>query len=195
MVLAILKACSGATLSCALAVALAAHASLHPGLLAFPLMALCYDRSVSQRAEKTSILAFGISFGAQFLAFSILLLGLSYAALQDWSFVESVYGTRLLLPDLTPNVGLWWYFFIEMFDSFRSFFLGVFWLHMTSYAPVLSIRFQNQPLAAVMLLCGVFAIFQPYANIGDAGFFLSLLSLYGHVFECKILAASPVSIC
>ena len=34
--------------------------------------------------------------------------------------------TRLTLPDLTPNPGLWWYFFTEMFDHFRPFFLMVF---------------------------------------------------------------------
>jgi hypothetical protein len=33
---------------------------------------------------------------------------------------------RFLLPDLTPNPGLWWYFFTEMFDHFRPFFLMVF---------------------------------------------------------------------
>ena len=32
----------------------------------------------------------------------------------------------LTLPDLTPNPGLWWYFFTEMFDHFRPFFLMVF---------------------------------------------------------------------
>ena len=33
---------------------------------------------------------------------------------------------RLTLPDLTPNPGLWWYFFTEIFDHFRPFFLMVF---------------------------------------------------------------------
>lgn len=30
------------------------------------------------------------------------------------------------MSDLTPNVGMWWYFFTQMFDHFRNFFLGVF---------------------------------------------------------------------
>jgi phosphatidylinositol glycan class U len=51
----------------------------------------------------------------------------------SWDFLAATYGVRLLLPDLTPNVGLWWYFFIEMFDSFREFFLGVFWLSHCSW--------------------------------------------------------------
>lgn len=32
----------------------------------------------------------------------------------------------LTVTDLTPNVGMWWYFFTEMFDHFRVFFRGVF---------------------------------------------------------------------
>ena len=55
-------------------------------------------------------------------------------------FLASTYGFELLLTDLTPNIGLWWYFFTEMFDSFRAFFLGVFWLHMASYVGALTIR-------------------------------------------------------
>ena len=30
------------------------------------------------------------------------------------------------MSDLTPNVGLSWYFFTEMFDHFRTFFTGIF---------------------------------------------------------------------
>jgi len=97
--------------------------------------------------------------------------------------MQSVYLTPLTLPDLTPNAGLWWYFFIEMFDAFRSFFLGVFWLHMLSYSIPFSLRLHKQPLAAVVLMQGVCAIFQPYANAGDAGAWLSCLCLLSHTFE------------
>ena len=41
--------------------------------------------------------------------------------------------TRLTLPDLTPNPGLWWYFFTEMFDHFRPFFLMVFSVRLISF--------------------------------------------------------------
>lgn len=40
---------------------------------------------------------------------------------------------RLQLTDLSPNVGLWWYFFIEMFDHFRPFFLAIFSVCFISY--------------------------------------------------------------
>ena len=98
--------------------------------------------------------------------------------------------TPLTLPDLTPNPGLWWYFFIEMFDAFREFFLGVFWLHMLSYSVPFCLRFRKQPLVAVVLMMGVIAVFQPYANVGDAGAWLSCLCLLGHIFEGKGFQAS-----
>ncbi len=37
-----------------------------------------------------------------------------------------IFELRFLLPDLTPNPGLWWYFFTEMFEHFRPFYLIVF---------------------------------------------------------------------
>ena len=45
--------------------------------------------------------------------------------------------TSLTLPDLTPNPGMWWYFFTEMFDHFRPFFLMVFSVrtHKSSNTP------------------------------------------------------------
>ena len=39
----------------------------------------------------------------------------------------------LTISDLKPNIGLAWYFFIEMFDHFRAFFLVVFALHPLLY--------------------------------------------------------------
>jgi hypothetical protein len=35
-----------------------------------------------------------------------------------------------MVPDLTPNVGLFWYFFMEIFDHFKSFFLFIFQYHI-----------------------------------------------------------------
>lgn len=113
------------------------------------------------------------------------LLYVSYLLTGSWEFISSTYGVQLLLPDLTPNVGLWWYFFIEMFDSFREFFLGVFWLHMASYVGGLSFRLRKQPLFVVVSLLGIFAVFQPYPSIADVTLYLGLLPLYRHVFPRK----------
>lgn len=77
------------------------------------------------------------------------LLALSYVTLgSSWEFLASTYGVQLTLSDLSPNVGLWWYFFVEMFDSFRDFFLGVFWLHVTSYVAAMTIRLRYTEMLA-----------------------------------------------
>ena len=49
---------------------------------------------------------------------------------------------RLTLPDLMPNTGLWWYFFTEMFDYFRPFFLMVFSVHLIIYVVPICLKFQ-----------------------------------------------------
>lgn len=71
-----------------------------------------------------------------------------------------------------------------MFDSFREFFLGVFWLHVASYVPGLTLRLRKQPLFVAVTLTGIFAVFQPYPSIADATLYLSLVPLYRHLFPC-----------
>lgn len=133
-----------------------------------------------------SALPFALKLLATYTLILALLLLLSRTFLPTWSFVSSVYLTPLTLPDLTPNSGLWWYFFTEMFDAFRSFFLGVFWLHMLSYSVPFCLRLSKQAggaLGAVVCMMGIIAVFQPYANGGDAGAWLSAACLLSHVFE------------
>lgn len=168
-----------------LALGLASYLSLYPALLLPPLLLLCYDK-LSVRGEMIPspffISAYSVVFFASiawFLYISYLLTGGS------WEFLSSTYGVHLLLPDLTPNVGLWWYFFIEMFDSFREFFLGVFWLHLASYVGGLCIRLRRQPLFVITTLLGIFAIFKPYPSISDTSLYFALLPLYRHIFPRK----------
>ncbi|KAL9043489.1 MAG: hypothetical protein Q9214_003328 [Letrouitia sp. 1 TL-2023] len=180
---AIAHAVEGNSSKAMLALSLASHLSLYPALLLPSLVLLCYDqRKVLQQKESDAspfairlITSFSICT-AWFLVMSFVVTG------QSWEFLRSTYGVRLLLPDLTPNVGLWWYFFIEMFDSFRSFFLGVFWIHLGCYGGGLSIRLRKQPLFVITTLAGIFAIFQPYPSISDAALYFALLPQYRHLF-------------
>lgn len=48
--------------------------------------------------------------------------------------------SSLSVPDLTPNIGLFWYFFAEMFEHFRLFFLCVFQINVFFYTLPLSIK-------------------------------------------------------
>lgn len=202
VLLSIRHAAQGKPTSTAFALALASYTSLHPVLLLPPVGLLCYDQiskaspppatkdgkavqSKTTTSTTPTPLAFTISLLAPFIATTALLLALSRLLLPSFTFLHSLYLTPLSLPDLTPNPGLWWYFFTEMFDAFRSFFLGVFWLHMLAYSVPFTVRLRAQPLAAVIAMLGVLAIFQPYANVGEVGAWLASSCLMGHVFSSK----------
>src|SRR5438045_9789083 len=107
-----------------LTLAFASYLSLYPFLLFPPLALLCYDRLPRGKGEQ-SLTSYLFGTVSVLLASLYVLLYMSYHITGSWEFMHSTYGVQLLLPDLTPNVGLWWYFFIELFDSFRGFFLGL----------------------------------------------------------------------
>jgi phosphatidylinositol glycan class U len=179
------KASHGASITCVLSLSIAAYLAMHPILLFPPLMVLLYNA----RAIKTKTTPNAWTFAAVHtlgLAAALTALLIASAFLTgSWDFLAATYGVRLFMSDLTPNVGLWWYFFIEMFDSFREFFLGVFWLHAASYMPGLTIRLYKQPLFVACTLTGIFAVFTPYPSIADAALYLSLIPLFRHLFPCK----------
>lgn len=182
---AMAKACQGTSITFLLALSAASYLSMHPILLFPPLLVLLYDARVSRLKSYPSPIVFTMIHTLGFVIACGGLLWASALLTGSWDFLEATYGIRLLLPDLTPNVGLWWYFFIEMFDSFRDFFLGVFWLHVASYTPGLTIRLRKQPLFVAATLTGVFAIFTPYPSVADAALYLSLVPLFRHLFPRK----------
>ena len=173
------------------ALGFASYLSMYPALLLPPIALLCWDRTFKSDKPSKPGLAFGLNIGAVFLSTVTGLLGLSYIITGSWNFLPATYGFQLLVPDLTPNIGLWWYFFIEIFDSFRAFFLGVFWLHLAGYVGGLTIRLRTQPLFVVTTLFGLFAIFKPYPSISDVSLYFAFLPLYKHILPrkscCQIL--------
>lgn len=181
------NAASGNTVNAMLALGFASYLSIYPALLFIPLVLLCYDRQVQETKPPSNVMSFAVQHFAILLASVAGLLGISCLIIGDfWEFISATYGFQLLVPDLTPNVGLWWYFFIEMFDSFREFFLGVFWLHLASYVGGLTVRLRRQPLFVLTAILGVFAIFKPYPSISDASLFLAFLPLYRHLFPREL---------
>ncbi|KAI1334118.1 PIG-U-domain-containing protein [Xylariaceae sp. FL0016] len=178
---AVAKAIAANPFTSMLSLSFAAYLSMYPILLLPPLVLLAYDRQLSFYQSR-SLPRFAALNVAAVSAFLFVLFAVSYLLTGSCEFLSSTYGVQLTLTDLTPNVGLWWYFFVEMFDSFRSFFLGVFWLHLSSYVAGLSIRIRSQPLAVITLLLGIFSIFKPYPSISDVSLFLALVPLFRHVF-------------
>jgi phosphatidylinositol glycan class U len=179
---AISSCISGNSVHSMLALGVASYLSLYPALLLPPLVLLGYDRRITAKADSLSLLSYSISNFLYVVASIAGLLVASYVITGfSWEFIRSTYGFQLLVPDLTPNAGLWWYFFIEIFDPFREFFLGVFWLHLTGYVGGLTIRLRRQPLFVITALIGIFAIFKPYPSVADVSLYFALLPLYRHL--------------
>ncbi|EQL01556.1 GPI transamidase subunit PIG-U [Ophiocordyceps sinensis CO18] len=179
---AISRAIHGSPLKAMVALSFASYLSMYPLLLAPPLVLLALDRQSPKRREGCVIKS-AVKCALAMATCLVVLLAMSFVLTgNSWEFLARTYGIQLTLSDLTPNVGLWWYFFIEMFDSFRAFFLAVFWLHLSSYVGGLTIRIRSQPLVVLTLLLGILAIFKPYPSISDTSLFLAMLPLFWHVF-------------
>ncbi|KAH9941070.1 PIG-U-domain-containing protein [Amylocystis lapponica] len=118
----------------------------------------------------------------EFVAYSLVLSCAATLACGNFAWIEKTWGASLLLPDLTPNPGLWWYFFTEMFDHFRPFFLMVFSVHLLMYVVPICIKFQHDLLYASFLLVGIFATFKAYPTLSDPGLFLSMMALFPETF-------------
>jgi len=153
--------------------ALASYQSLYPILLVIPLTLSLYQQRPSLSAVLTVIATF-------LAAFSFLQL-VSFQITGSWSYLNSVYGFILTVPELTPNMGIFWYFLTEMFDHFRVFFICTLQINLILYVAPLSIRFPDQPLLLSTVIIGLIAVFKSYPGVGDVGFFLALLPLFSNL--------------
>ncbi|KAK6369584.1 hypothetical protein LTS17_009490 [Exophiala oligosperma] len=171
---AILNAQSGNAIRAMFGLAMGSYLSMYPALLLPPTLLMIHHKSGKAAPFSVSVVAFGGALAA--------LLGTTLVLTDSFEdFLASCYGAQISVPDLTPNAGLWWYFFIEIFDSFRDFFIGVFWLHLVGYVGGMTIRLRNQPLFVITSLLGLMAIFKPYPSITDVSLYLGFLPMYSHI--------------
>ncbi|EXJ79434.1 phosphatidylinositol glycan, class U [Capronia epimyces CBS 606.96] len=171
---AVLNAQSGNAFRAMFSLAIGTYLSMYPGLLLPPTLLMILKNKSQSTAGPILIMSYLGALAALLSATLVLTDGF-------WDFISSCYGAQLTVTDLTPNVGLWWYFFIEIFDSFRDFFIGVFWLHLAGYVGGLTLRLQDQPLFVITSLLGLFAIFKPYPSIADVSLYLGFLPMYSHI--------------
>lgn len=185
--LAINSALSASFLMVSLGMATAILISVYPILLT-PAIIILYSMSASPNTSFTRNGKQTWSIGQAILCFFFILATLAlhtYVSYEvsgkDWTFIDRAYGTILFVPDLSPNIGLWWYFFIEIFDHFRDFFLLAFNVHVASYTIPLTIKYKEDPLFAITALTGLIAVLKSYPTLGDASIFLSLLMLHKEI--------------
>ncbi|TPX70155.1 hypothetical protein SpCBS45565_g01943 [Spizellomyces sp. 'palustris'] len=160
-----------------LCIAIAAYLSLYPAMMVAPaVLILARNSHVGIYREIRTSLPF-------FVGYAVALLGLSYLLIGSWQFLESTYGVILFVPDLTPNIGLFWYFFIEMFDQFRTFFLCVFQILLFVFVVPISMVFKDHPLFVAFLLTAIMAIFKSYPSLGDTALYLTFFSMNRELFK------------
>ena len=123
--------------------ALATYQNFYPVMLLVPLTLMISDTSL----KATGFTVVGL--------FSLVLGGLYYISYlimdYSWTFLPSTVGFILAVPELTPNMGLFWYFFTEMFEHFRSFFVWTFQINCFVYVFPLAFKLKKQ----VMMICNV----------------------------------------
>ena len=154
-------------LSC-LFLALASYKGLYPIMLLAPLCVVLLEKMSNKTAFKI-ITRVVIPCSVLLGSFLAGLLWISYIVMdKNWNFLWSTYGFILSVPgtvnrkcyvilfsklssvlELTPNMGLFWYIFTEMFEHFRVFFVATFQLNVFVYVIPLSIRLRKDPFLLV----------------------------------------------
>jgi GPI-anchor transamidase subunit U len=92
----------------------------------------------------------------------------------------------LLVPDLRPNVGLFWYFFTEMFEHFRPLFVCAFQINCFLYVAPLALRLRKEPMLLAFSLAALSTVFRSYPSVGDLGFYLGMLPIWLHLLPCNV---------
>ncbi|KAJ4835067.1 hypothetical protein Tsubulata_028837 [Turnera subulata] len=88
------------------------------------------------------------------------------------------YGFILTVEDLSPNIGVLWYFFAEVFDFFRNFFLIVFHLNILFMILPLAIRLKHRPCFLAFVYIAISSMLKSYPSVGDSALYLGLLGLF-----------------
>lgn len=100
----------------------------------------------------------------------------------SWAFLKSSYLFVLKIQDLTPNTGMFWYFFTEMFEHFLGFFTWIVQINAFIHVVPLSICLRDSPFFALYILILTSTIFQPYPSLSNIGIITSLLPQWSDLF-------------
>ncbi|KAG5867392.1 hypothetical protein JTB14_022930 [Gonioctena quinquepunctata] len=173
--LALISMVQGVPIVCGIFLAFCISTSFYPMVLVIPVY--LYFSYIHKSTVKGVISALTVVFTI------VLVVAFCTDYGKDFSYLRNVYGCILTVPDLQPNIGLFWYFFTEMFDHFRELFIYAFQINASLlYLVPLSIKFQKQPFLLTVAILSITTTFKSYPSIGDVGFVLSLLPCFTHLF-------------
>ncbi|XP_052269507.1 phosphatidylinositol glycan anchor biosynthesis class U protein-like [Dreissena polymorpha] len=174
----------GNLLMCMGTIAMATYQSLYPVMLLVP--AAIYFQHMSGQTKKTESSQFITGCGVTSMVGVGMTLGLyliSYFLEGSMRFLGATTGFILGVPDLTPNLGVFWYFFTEMFEHFRPFFICVFQINAFLYTVPLAVKLRDHPVFLAYVLVTLMSIFKSYPSYADVAVFITLLPMWKHVFS------------
>lgn len=161
-----------------LSISLLTLQGLYPVSLIVP--TIIYIARSNSTKQRSNIANYLIVFASMLT----ILFCISYYIMGSWSFISNTLGFILTVPDLRPNVGLYWYFFTEVFEHFRWLFIASFQINVSLlYIVPLALRLRHDPMLLAFSYLAITAIFKSYPCIGDVGFYISLLPLWKHLFQ------------
>ncbi|XP_075428016.1 GPI-anchor transamidase component PIGU isoform X2 [Ascaphus truei] len=178
----ILSTIKGSPLLSAMFLALATYQSLYPLTLFTPALLYLLQREfIAVKLTGSGFWRFTCQYTCLYLGSLLVLICHSFFLLSSWDFLQSVYGFILSVPDLTPNIGLFWYFFAEMFEHFSLFFVCVFQINVFFYAVPLAIKLKEHPMFLMFIQLAIISIFKSYPTVGDVALYMAFLPMWSHL--------------
>lgn len=199
IVLSLYGACSCLAPLAAFGWVLASHLSLYPAILIIPVIFLlgygpdtppkklfrqqksesnANDLVIQNRFSWRPVVHF--IFWASFWTVYVLVLCSIY--LKQYGGLSEMFkrthGFILTLEDLSPNIGVLWYFFAEVFDFFRDFFLIVFHVNILFMLLPLAIRLYHRPCFLAFIYIAISSMLKSYPSVGDSALYLALLGWF-----------------
>lgn len=168
----------------AIALGVAAYLSYTPAFLIVPFVGLAL--AVAPKKDWSEQ---GVRNVAMFFATIMTLILVSFALTALIDFVRQCYWTIIVHERISPNMGLWWYIFTEMFDFFTPLYRGIFNLYSVIFVLPLTIRFyesehrQGDSFLALVMCYLWLSFTKQYPIVGDLGFALSIFP----IFKCTVL--------
>lgn len=99
-----------------------------------------------------------------------------------WPFFKSTYLFTLKVQDLTPNIGMFWYFFTEVFETYLDFFTWIVQINAFIHALPITITFRDDPYFAYYIVLLTSTIFQPYPSLANIALLFSATFQWTHLF-------------
>ena len=180
-----------------------------PLLLVYPVATLARDgvcaRSVleeertgkeSRRTQKKKATARFRATLVGFLATCVVLGFISTRAYADTEttfreWTDATYVFAFGLGDLTPNLGIHWYLFAQIFAHFRLFFLVVFHAFPAFLSVLLLVRYgHSRPLLAIGIVSALHTVLGPYPTWGNVAGYLAFAPVFTRDFKSQTSAES-----